>query len=329
MELKLSTTGDVSKNMKTSRNKKEGQIVTCGIAIKAVRVNREAAAALAGVPIETVMHMFDELGAPFQRMSFLMPKRVLRASGKLELRGDSGAAVATLNIGLAAAGDFRFNLDVPDDQGPTVMSSFTLLWKAHGDEVEDLGPLLDNNCFVTLDFTDENTTKELFPSSPASPTLEAAAGHRAKLDRKRQAAGEKPEDNDAGEDVLLSRAIEMVKKEEVKPSASAVQRALKIGYNRAARLLEAMEVLKIVTPMKADGSREYIDQVGVGGSEIAPAPGNLATATAAATAMNVTDIGKARKKVTNLAQLEREAKEHAKKHPRRDPPRPPNNKGKR
>ena len=38
----------------------------------------------------------------------------------------------------------------------------------------------------------------------------------------------------------------------------AVQRKLKIGYNRAARMIEAMEMAGVVTPMNTNGSREVI-----------------------------------------------------------------------
>src|SRR5690606_24375861 len=41
-------------------------------------------------------------------------------------------------------------------------------------------------------------------------------------------------------------------------SISAVQRKLKIGYNRAARMIESMEMAGVVTPMNTNGSREVI-----------------------------------------------------------------------
>ena len=41
-------------------------------------------------------------------------------------------------------------------------------------------------------------------------------------------------------------------------SISAVERKLKIGYNRAARMIEAMEMAGVVTPMNTNGSREVI-----------------------------------------------------------------------
>jgi S-DNA-T family DNA segregation ATPase FtsK/SpoIIIE len=43
-----------------------------------------------------------------------------------------------------------------------------------------------------------------------------------------------------------------------RPSISLVQRHLRIGYNRAARLIEQMERAGLVTPMGANGNREVV-----------------------------------------------------------------------
>ncbi|XWT13443.1 DNA translocase FtsK [Stutzerimonas urumqiensis] len=59
------------------------------------------------------------------------------------------------------------------------------------------------------------------------------------------------------EDALYDEAVRFVL-ESRRASISAVQRKLKIGYNRAARMIEAMEMAGVVTPMNTNGSREVI-----------------------------------------------------------------------
>ncbi len=59
------------------------------------------------------------------------------------------------------------------------------------------------------------------------------------------------------EDPLYDEAVNFVL-ESRRASISAVQRKLKIGYNRAARMIEAMEMAGVVTAMNTNGSREVI-----------------------------------------------------------------------
>ncbi len=59
------------------------------------------------------------------------------------------------------------------------------------------------------------------------------------------------------EDALFAEAVNFVR-ESGRASISAVQRKLKIGYNRAARLIEKMEDTGVVTAMNSNGSREVI-----------------------------------------------------------------------
>lgn len=61
-----------------------------------------------------------------------------------------------------------------------------------------------------------------------------------------------------GEDPLYSEAVTFVA-ETRRPSISAIQRKLKIGYNRAARILEAMELAGLVTAPNSNGAREVLD----------------------------------------------------------------------
>ncbi|TAJ77955.1 MAG: DNA translocase FtsK [Gallionellaceae bacterium] len=62
---------------------------------------------------------------------------------------------------------------------------------------------------------------------------------------------------DAEADPLYDQAVAMVLKSR-RASISFVQRDLRIGYNRAARLIEQMEKAGIVTPMQSNGNREVL-----------------------------------------------------------------------
>ena len=67
-----------------------------------------------------------------------------------------------------------------------------------------------------------------------------------------------PVDGDAEqEDALYDEAVQFVL-ESRRASISAVQRKLRIGYNRAARLIEAMEAAGVVSSMSSNGSREVL-----------------------------------------------------------------------
>jgi S-DNA-T family DNA segregation ATPase FtsK/SpoIIIE len=62
---------------------------------------------------------------------------------------------------------------------------------------------------------------------------------------------------DAESDPLYDQAVEIVLRTR-RPSISLVQRHLRIGYNRAARLLEQMEHAGLVSTMQSNGNREVL-----------------------------------------------------------------------
>ena len=64
-------------------------------------------------------------------------------------------------------------------------------------------------------------------------------------------------DGDSESDPLYDQAVAFVT-ESRRASISSVQRKLKIGYNRAARMIEAMEEAGVVTEMGSNGQREVI-----------------------------------------------------------------------
>jgi S-DNA-T family DNA segregation ATPase FtsK/SpoIIIE len=65
------------------------------------------------------------------------------------------------------------------------------------------------------------------------------------------------EEGDAESDPLYDDAVRVVT-ETRRASISGVQRRLKIGYNRAARMIEQMEACGIVGPQQSNGNREVL-----------------------------------------------------------------------
>jgi S-DNA-T family DNA segregation ATPase FtsK/SpoIIIE len=65
------------------------------------------------------------------------------------------------------------------------------------------------------------------------------------------------DNSDAEQDPLYDQAVQVVM-DTRKASISGVQRRLKIGYNRAARMVESMELAGLVGPLQPNGSREIL-----------------------------------------------------------------------
>jgi S-DNA-T family DNA segregation ATPase FtsK/SpoIIIE len=63
--------------------------------------------------------------------------------------------------------------------------------------------------------------------------------------------------DDPEADALYDEAVHYVCQSR-RASISSVQRKLRIGYNRAARLIEAMEAAGVVTEMGTNGQREVL-----------------------------------------------------------------------
>jgi DNA segregation ATPase FtsK/SpoIIIE, S-DNA-T family len=75
--------------------------------------------------------------------------------------------------------------------------------------------------------------------------------------------GASVEGADAESDPMYDQAVAVVLKTR-RPSISLVQRHLRIGYNRAARLIEQMETAGLVSPMQTNGNREVLVPAGKG-----------------------------------------------------------------
>ena len=63
--------------------------------------------------------------------------------------------------------------------------------------------------------------------------------------------------DDTESDPLYDQAVQFVM-ESRRASISSVQRRMKIGYNRAARMIEQMEAVGLISPPGNNGAREIL-----------------------------------------------------------------------
>jgi S-DNA-T family DNA segregation ATPase FtsK/SpoIIIE len=74
------------------------------------------------------------------------------------------------------------------------------------------------------------------------------------------------DEGDAESDPLYDQAVAIVLKTR-RASISLVQRHLRIGYNRAARLIEQMERAGMVSAMQSNGNRDVLVPASASGGE--------------------------------------------------------------
>ena len=79
------------------------------------------------------------------------------------------------------------------------------------------------------------------------------------LEIKEEAKQKEGSNKNSDEDELYQEAVQIVINEG-KASTSLIQRKLKIGYNRAARIVDQMEENKVVTPADKVGRRQVITE---------------------------------------------------------------------
>ena len=106
--------------------------------------------------------------------------------------------------------------------------------------------------------------KKSGPPEYREEILEGGAGEDGGGGLNAPLPGLEPIDAGDGEgDPLYDQAVQIVT-ETRRASISGVQRRLKIGYNRAARMLEQMESSGVVGPLQSNGSREVLAPPPVG-----------------------------------------------------------------
>ncbi len=124
-------------------------------------------------------------------------------------------------------------------------------------------PIRCHGAFVS-DAEVHRVVEVLKKSAPPDYMEEVLEGPRGPIPGLPPEEGEGGAPADPEADALYDEAVRIVTTER-KPSISYVQRRLKIGYNRAARLLEAMENAGLVGPLQSNGAREVLVPAPPGG----------------------------------------------------------------
>lgn len=151
----------------------------------------------------------------------------------------------------------KFNLAVLD--GGRIDLTFSVSFEPSGTEVATLAEYLADDIDIVLEPSTEGLPFEgdddgIWATSvsrlppPGQHTPPDSAG---------------PSDSDLlagvdGDDPLYEQAKTLITSQQCQPSLSQLQRLLRIGYNRAARLLEALEADGVVSPMTSTGTREVL-----------------------------------------------------------------------
>lgn len=106
------------------------------------------------------------------------------------------------------------------------------------------------------DWDEDHWTKALKNVS-AINGVRVADSSAATTDAARASLGLEPLSDDNAEAQLIVEIIDWMR-ESGRASISAIQRNFKLGYNRAARIIETLELVGVVTAMNSNGSREVI-----------------------------------------------------------------------
>lgn len=125
---------------------------------------------------------------------------------------------------------FTFQPVNNDKGGPEVVVGFQASFKPEGSEIA-----------MVTQYLQESIEFQLFQESQLDFGGETASEHQTEF----------------GTDALYMEAVMWVR-ETRRISISFIQRKFKIGYNRAARLIEAMEFAGVVSPMSGNGQREVL-----------------------------------------------------------------------
>jgi len=137
-----------------------------------------------------------------------------------------------------------------------------IIWEIAGDESADLIPLQGNECRVNWVLQHQEqpdmfktAASQLVNSVPRGSSVTITSGDTSVMIDKTDGDTNIVDLN--APDPLIDEAV-LLLIEHGTLTISKLQSLLKIGYNRSARLLEAIEARGLATPVKNDGKRDYV-----------------------------------------------------------------------
>lgn len=208
MQVKL--TGSVlvaRKMMNESRRDGDNTLIACSLGLQAIRVSAYNAETIAGFPRDSFKGLFEENGDPKAQFRMALPNRALMATGKIELQKDSGTIMHAIEVREGVATKIQLRAWRPESRAPAITCAFVLVWKAAGDETNDINGLLGEKCYFELVLKEEPKTIEM-PLIGGRPSKQAEK-EADKIDNKRRASGEK-DDDDREEQNVIARLDKVV-----------------------------------------------------------------------------------------------------------------------
>lgn len=185
----------------------------------------------------TLCEYFDEALVPFLWIptteSFIVRNMYLKPVGYMNTIRNAEVIIAGRRFVGAEAKKFEIE---PRDGGVIDLTCSVSIYP-DSEDVSHIADLVQEGCHVSIEsqpgLFDEPANSESKKSEPVQ------------------------DDMADSEDPLLGQAYQIILKEN-KASISLVQRHLRIGYNRAARLLEELETRNLVSPMQSNGQRDVL-----------------------------------------------------------------------
>lgn len=265
----------IGKKMAVDRVKvDDADMVVCKITL-AFDATREQAAEIAGIPLASLMSLYNESGTPVQHASILLTKRELLVKGRIarhiaqdqqEDLVEPNKKPPELQLPKALAKDMRFVLE-------PMKAGFrgSIMWKAAGDEVEDIKALLATDAEIALTFEDPKVElraqggdvqpeiRRITEVGHSASDLKDGEAPTGKPARKRRAAAGKDAAAGAGAEDMADADAQLLEKvrdftlSQESINASQLQEAFNIGANRAMLLMAALEEQGLLEQPDAKG----------------------------------------------------------------------------